>query len=261
MVAQPMIEIQEVYRLHPSPTGGVLAVEGVSLTIAEGEFVAFVGPSGCGKSTLLNMIAGLVPASRGTIVYRSKPIVDVNRAVGYMTQKDTLLPWRSVESNIRLPLELMGLPPGERKSVAKKYIDTVGLTNFERYFPAQLSGGMRKRALLARTLAYGPETLLMDEPFGAVDAQLKIQLQAELLRIWSSTRKTIVFVTHDIEEAICLADRVVLFSKRPARIRMIRPIAIPRPRDVRQVRFSSEFRSAYDDLWGALAKEVGEDEQ
>lgn len=251
-----MIQIQDVYRLHSSPTGGVMAVEGVSLTVKESEFVAFVGPSGCGKSTLLNMIAGLIPASRGSIVYRGIAITEVNRAVGYMTQKDTLLPWRSVESNIKLPLELMGLPASEQRAMAKKYIDTVGLTNFERYFPAQLSGGMRKRTLLARTLAYGPETLLMDEPFGAVDAQLKIQLQAELLRIWSSTRKTIIFVTHDIEEAICLADRVVLFSKRPARVRIDRTIAIPRPRDIRQVRFSPEFRVAYDELWSALTKEV-----
>jgi len=250
-----MLAIKDVYKFYPSPSGGRLIVEDVSFDVPKGEFLALVGPSGCGKSTILSMIAGLTSPSRGSISQDGKPIAGVNHAVGYMTQNDTLLPWRSVESNVRLPLELRRAPREEQARVAQQYIDMVGLNGFERYFPAQLSGGMRKRTLLARTLAYGPETLLMDEPFGAVDAQLKLQLHAELLSIWSATSKTIIFVTHDIEEAISLADRVILFSQRPARIRLIRPIDIARPRDVRRVRTSPAFNAAYEELWDVLTHE------
>jgi len=234
----------------------VAALDGVSCAVETGEFVAFVGPSGCGKSTLLNMIAGIALPSEGRIEHDGRAVTGINRAVGYMTQVDSLLPWRTAEANVMLPLILRGQGKAAALARAREMLERVNLGGFARHFPAELSGGMRKRVALAQVLAYDPGTLLMDEPFGALDAQLKLVMQQELARIWERTRMTIVFVTHDLAEAIALADRVVVFTGRPGRIKQIEPVDIPRPRDMFKVRFDARFQALYERLWAGLAPEI-----
>ena len=237
-----------------------LALDHVDLDIQPGEFVAFVGPSGCGKSTLMNMIAGILPVETGTILHDGRRVSGINRAVGYMTQQDAVLPWRTVQQNVDLPLRLHGVAAAQRRARVAAMLDVVGLTGFERSYPAQLSGGMRKRVALAQLLAYEPGTLLMDEPFGALDAQLKLLMQEQLLRIWTERKQTVVFVTHDLAEAITLAQRVVVFSGRPGRIKQIETIPLPTEREVFRVRFLPEFEATYTRLWDALSPEIRQGE-
>jgi NitT/TauT family transport system ATP-binding protein len=220
--------------------------------------VALVGPSGCGKSTILNMVAGLLRPSGGTLTYDGGPIDDVNLRVGYMTQKDTLLPWRNVRDNIGSPLELAAHKTSKSEKADKiaQMIDLVGLKGFEKHFPGELSGGMRRRVALARMLIYDPETLLMDEPFGALDAQLKLVMHDEIQRIVGIGRKTVLFVTHDLGEAIALADRVVVFSGRPGRIKTVRKVDLPRPRDVFRIRFTPRFTELHEELWDQLQDDI-----
>jgi NitT/TauT family transport system ATP-binding protein len=234
------------------------ALKPVDLCVRAQEFLALVGPSGCGKSTILNMVAGLMPASGGRVLYDSIPVAGPNRRVGYMTQKDTLLPWRSTADNIRVALELKcrATSKSEADDRVAQMIDLVGLRGFEKHFPAELSGGMRKRAALARTLIYEPETLLMDEPFGALDAQLKLIMLDQLQRLTQDRRMTVLFVTHDLAEAITLADRIVIFSGRPGRIRSIHDIELPRPRDVYKVRFDPDFSHLHEQLWDEMKDDV-----
>ena len=229
-----------------------------SFEIRKEEVVALVGPSGCGKSTILNMVSGLVPPTEGMVIYDGEPVTGINRRVGYMTQKDTLLPWRRVADNIRIPFELQ-CRAGQRDEADERVarmIDMVGLTGFEKHYPAELSGGMRKRVGLARTLIYEPETLLMDEPFGALDAQLKLIMLDQLQKLTQLRRMTVIFVTHDLGEAITLADRIIVISARPGRIRMMREIPFPRPRDVFKLRFHESFSRLYEELWDELKDEV-----
>jgi NitT/TauT family transport system ATP-binding protein len=236
----------------------VRALQPIDLAVQPHEFVALVGPSGCGKSTILNLVAGLLAPSEGRIWYDGEAVSGLNRSVGYMTQKDTLLPWRSAADNVRIALELKcrAVPRGEANARVGQIIDLVGLSGFERHYPAELSGGMRKRVALARTLIYEPETLLMDEPFGALDAQLKLLMLNQLQELTRQRRMTVVFVTHDLGEAITLADRVVVFSARPGRIRTIRDIHLPRPRDVFRIRFTEAFAQLHEELWDELKDEV-----
>ena len=230
------------------------AIESIDLTIEPGTFVTIVGPSGCGKSTLLNMAAGLLKPSSGTVRYRGSPVSGVNTDVGYMTQKDNLLPWRRVEDNVRLPLEMPGhrRSRAEKAAMVEKQLERVGLQKFGRRYPAELSGGMRKRVALARSLVYDPATLLMDEPFGALDAQLRLSLQSQLLELLARDRKTVLFVTHDIEEAVVLADRVVVFGANPGRIVHIEDVHLQRPRDLAAVRRSPEVAEICGRLWSML---------
>jgi NitT/TauT family transport system ATP-binding protein len=236
----------------------VLALQPTSIEIAREQFVALVGPSGCGKSTVLNMIAGLQPPTAGRVVYDGKPVTGPNRQVGYMTQKDTLLPWRSVADNIGLALELKirSVSGSERDRRVAQMIELVGLKGFERHYPGELSGGMRKRVALARSLIYEPETLLMDEPFAALDAQLRLVMHDELLRLTRLRRMTVVFVTHDLGEAITLADRVIVFTGRPGRVKALREIPLAHPRDAFRVRFSEQFAHLHEELWNELKDEV-----
>ena len=213
-----MISMAGVTKTFMSGGKPLTALSPVDLTIDDGEFVAFIGPSGCGKTTLLNMIAPIVPASGGTITHDGARVAAPNTCAGYMTQQESLLPWRSAADNIALPLLIRGKPATQVRERVAAMMKLVGLTGFADHFPAQLSGGMRKRVALAQILAYDPGTLLLDEPFGALDAQLKLLMQAELMRIWGGAKKTIAFVTHDLTEALTLADRVVVFSSRPGRI-------------------------------------------
>jgi len=254
----PKIDLHGVGKRFVTRDREVEALQPIDLMIQDHEFVALVGPSGCGKSTILNMIAGLLPPSAGVVSYDGVAIGGLNRAVGYMTQKDTLLPWRTAADNVRIALELKcrAMPQAEANERVAQMLTLVGLTGFEKHYPAELSGGMRKRVALARTLIYEPETLLMDEPFGALDAQLKLLMIDQLQELTRQRRMTVVFVTHDLGEAITLADRVVVFSARPGRIRAIRSIGLPRPRDVFRICFTEEFAHLHESLWDELKDEV-----
>jgi len=248
----PAVELSSVSKTFASRNGPVEVLNGLSFSLANGEFLAIVGPSGSGKSTVLNLLAGLDHPSAGEVRCQGRRIDVVNTEIGYLTQHDSLLPWRTMEENIAVPLEIRGIPRTERAERTREMIAQVGLEGFEQHYPVQLSSGMRKRAMLARTLSYDPPILLMDEPFGPLDAQLKLALQADLLKLWSARRKTVVFVTHDMVEAITLADRVLVFSARPCRIKLDEQIAIPRPRDVHEARFHPAFEEHYRRLWAAL---------
>ena len=256
--ASPKIDFSGVAKTFFVRGQEVQALQPVDLQVRSEEFVALVGPSGCGKSTLLNLVAGLLTPSAGSVTYDGKPVDGLNFRVGYMTQKDTLLPWRTVADNIGVSLELRcrSVPRAEAKERIAEMVALVGLRGFEKHFPTELSGGMRKRVALARTLIYRPETLLMDEPFGALDAQLKLVMQDQLQKITQHQKMTVLFVTHDLGEAIAVADRVVVFSGRPGRIRAIRDVPLARPRDIFKVRFAESFSRLHEELWDELKDEV-----
>jgi len=248
----PAIALSGVGKIFIREDGGTVEVlAGLDLAIDGGSFVTLVGRSGCGKSTILNMIAGLIEPSTGTIAFADgnpkRPRLDV----GYLTQKETLLPWRDVLANVALPLEVRGVPRAERERRALELIALVGLDGAEHRYPRELSGGMARRASLARMLAADPAILLLDEPFGALDAQLRADLQGELLRLWSGSGKTIVFVTHDIDEALTLADRIVVLQWG-GRIAIDEAVTFPRPRGAREVRGAPAFAAFYDRLLDAI---------
>lgn len=228
------------------------AIEDVSLTVEQGEFVAIVGRSGSGKSTILNLIAGLIPPDTGSVLYGGRAVTAVNTRVGYMTQRDNLLPWRSLWKNLALPLSIRHVPKARRPQLIESALEHVGLSDFRHHYPAQLSGGMRQRAALARMLIYEPETLLLDEPFGALDEHLKQNLQAVLQRLWGDNGKTVVYVTHDLGEAITLADRVIVFGGQPGTVYNEMTIPFPRPRDIYSLRYLPEFSALHRKLWEAL---------
>jgi NitT/TauT family transport system ATP-binding protein len=254
-----MIDISHVSKTFRRGDSVVEALRDFNLAIDRREVVAVIGPSGCGKSTLLNMIAGLYAPSKGRVIYKGSPVTGVNVDVGYMTQKDNLLPWRNMRDNIAFPLELAGIVRAEREARAATVIKEVGLDGFESRFPSELSGGMRKRACLARMMLYGAETALLDEPFAALDAQLKLAMHDLLLRLAAENGQTVVFVTHDLMEAVTLADRVIVCTQRPAMIALEQAIPLPRPRDVLNVRFTNEFKELYDALWERLRVEYHEE--
>jgi NitT/TauT family transport system ATP-binding protein len=234
----------------------VTALQATTLSIGAGEFVTLVGPSGCGKSTLLNIVAGLTSASGGSVLLDGKPITGVNRRVGYITQQDNLFPWRTLRDNVALPLEIAGMPIKERHEKAEHWLARVGLDGFGDAYPHELSGGMRQRGAIVRTLIYEPPVILMDEPFGPLDAQTRIVLQDLLLSIWEGARNTIIFVTHDLTEAISLSDRVLLMSARPGRIVRSDRVNIARPRNVFQIHEDPEFRRLYNEIWNELRVQV-----
>lgn len=229
------------------------ASHSINLAIRKGEVVTVVGPSGCGKSTLLNMVAGLFTPTTGQVIYDGKPVTGINGRTGYMTQSDHLLPWRDVASNIAVPLEIGGLSKAERQSRVQELVKLVGLEGFERSYPSQLSGGMRKRAALARLLAYDPETLLMDEPFAALDAQLRMRMQTELFRLSRRLNKTVIFVTHDLDEAVALGDRCLIFAGRPGTVVKDVPIPLGDERNILQLRKDSRYHQLCGDLWDFMS--------
>lgn len=225
-----------------------VALQDFTLSIDEGDFVSILGPSGCGKSTLLDIISGLTAPRSGDIYIDGKLVTGPALDRGFVMQGYALLPWRTVNRNVAYGLEVKGIPKRQRKQICQQYIDLVGLRGFENRYPNELSGGMRQRVAIARSLAYDPQVLLMDEPFAAVDAQTREILQDELLRIWEKTRKTILFVTHSIEEAVILSNRVVVMTPRPGSIRHIQVIDLPRPRKGSDVRGSSGFHRTVQGL-------------
>lgn len=228
---QPFIRLAGVAKTYPSRGGPVVdAVEEVTVDIARSEFTSIVGPSGCGKTTLLNMIGGLLPVSRGRIVYEGLESGRKRPALGMVFQDAVLLPWRTVLENVCLPIEVLSLDRAQGEARALELIELVGLKGFEGRYPNELSGGMQQRASIARALVNDPKLLLMDEPFGALDALTRENMSLELQRIWSSSRKTVLFITHSIAESVFLSDRVLVMTARPSRVREIIDIELPRPR-------------------------------
>ncbi len=233
------------------------AVADASLDVNEGEFVAVVGPTGCGKSTLLNVAAGLLAPSSGRALVAGQPLVGINGRAGYMFQADALMPWRNALDNVTAGLEFSGVARQTAVLRAEEWLARVGLTGFENRYPHQLSGGMRKRVALAQMLILDPEILLMDEPFSALDIQTRQLMENELLDLWSANRKSVLFITHDLEEAIALSDRVIVLSAGPATHPLGEfAIDLPRPRDVAEMRLSPRFIELHEAIWRVLKSEV-----
>jgi NitT/TauT family transport system ATP-binding protein len=234
---------------------GTPALSDVSLTIEDGELLAIVGPSGCGKTTLLNMIAGLVRHDEGTISLDGRPPKAGVADVSYVLARDSLLPWRTALGNAELAMEVHGLPRGERTSRARQSLSLLGLDKFMDHYPAQLSHGMRQRVALARSFGGSPKLLLMDEPFSALDAQTRLSVHGMFLDVWERHRMTVVLITHDLTEAVALADRVAIMTRRPGRIKAIHRIDLPRPRSVMELQGSREFHRIYELVWRDLQAE------
>jgi NitT/TauT family transport system ATP-binding protein len=245
--------------LAPGHEGGheVVAVDDASFRINDGEFVALLGPSGCGKSTILNMVATLITPNGGSIRVDGAPVIPgrPTRQVGYVFQKDTLFPWRTVEDNIGYALELAGVPAAERRARVDEAIQQAGLDGFARFYPSSLSGGMRQRVSLMRTLIVQPEILLMDEPFGALDTHTKLDMHSVLLNLWERARQTVLFVTHDLGEALTLADRIILLSARPGRVKQDFRVDFPRPRNAVTLRETPEYAALFSRIWHSLGEE------
>lgn len=253
----PILELKNVSISFSSVDAPpVLAVDQLSLTVFEHEFLALIGPSGCGKSTTLNAMSGLIPVDSGEIFLCGQPVKGVSDRVGYISQADNLLPWKTVLDNVALGLELRGVPKKLRHAKARDLIRSMGLSGFETNYPHELSGGMKKRVTIARVLAIEPEVLFMDEPFGPLDVFTKEKLQDDIMHIWESSNQTIVYVTHDLTEAISLADRVVLISGRPGQVRGTYPIPLPRPRRVMDIKFDDAFVCLEKTIWTDLRAEL-----
>jgi NitT/TauT family transport system ATP-binding protein len=252
-----VIRVENVFKVFQTPTQANLgALEKITLDVRPGEFVTVVGPSGCGKSTLLKLIAGFSPVSAGRILFQGDEVRGLNTRVGYVPQESKLFPWLTVEENVGFGLDPKRYSRPDRERQVNYFINLAGLAGFEKYYPAQLSGGMSKRASIIRALAYEPPVILMDEPFGPLDAQTRMVLQDELLKIWEQKRQTIVFVTHDLVEAVALADRVVVMTHRPGKIKDIIPVPMNRPRNIFEIHRQEGFDDAYGRLWNIFRHEL-----
>jgi NitT/TauT family transport system ATP-binding protein len=255
MNGQPQIVIDKVSHVYRPPRGrAVLALEDVSMEVRQREFLALLGPSGCGKSTLLYLLGGFLPVETGAIAVDGKPVTAPGPDRGIVFQHFALFPWKTVRANITYGLERQGMPRGEREARAQAFIDLVGLSGFEDSYPSQLSGGMKQRTALARTLAFDPTILLMDEPFGALDAQTRHLMQTELLRIWQRTPKTVIFVTHDVQEAVYLADRVAVMSARPGRIKTM--VDTRFDKNAPDIFKAKHFVEKVDEIWSLVRDEA-----
>jgi len=253
----PAIELLGAAKRFRTPSGDVYtALHDFNLTVGRGEFVSIVGPTGCGKSTTLSLISGLAPPSAGEVRVMGEPVASIGTQLGYVFQGDVLFPWKSVIGNVSAGLRFRGMPKKEARERAREWIAKVGLSGFEDHYPHQLSGGMRKRTALAQSLITSPEIILMDEPFSALDVQTRTLMEDELLELWSSTSASVVFVTHDLEEAIALSDRVCVMTAGPGTVKGIYDIDLPRPRHVAEIRFDTRFVELYRDVWENLRDEV-----
>jgi NitT/TauT family transport system ATP-binding protein len=256
MAGETKIEIRGVQHVYQSDFSSVAALASVNLTVGDGEFVALLGPSGCGKSSLLRIVAELLHPTAGSVQIYSSPVKGNGRPkTALVFQEYALFPWRTVLENVVFSLEMRGVPRAERLTRARDVLARVGLQTFAQAYPHQLSGGMRQRVGIARALAAEPEVLLMDEPFGALDAQTRTVLQEELLRVWESERKTVLYVTHSIDEAVYMSDRIVLLTARPGRIKAEYSVDLPRPRNMEMRGWNSYTKMSLD-IWGALREEV-----
>lgn len=251
------IELRDVTKRFLTPGGQVYtAIHDITLSVAPGDFVAVVGPTGCGKSTTLSLISGLEPASEGLVEVMGQPVQGVDPRIGYVFQTDAVFPWKNVLSNVATGPLFRGQGKAEAIAHAREWIGRVGLAGFEDRYPHQLSGGMRKRVALAQTFINEPQILLMDEPFSALDVQTRTLMEDELLNLWSSVNASVIFVTHDLEEAISLADRVCVLTAGPGTVKGIYSIDLPRPRKVEDIRFDPRFIELYQHIWEDLREEV-----
>ncbi|MGC5167993.1 ABC transporter ATP-binding protein [Luteimicrobium sp. DT211] len=252
-----LVELEHATKRFPDGSGGLhTAVSDITLNIEEGTFVAIVGPTGCGKSTTLSLVSGLERPSGGDVRVDGAPVDGIPEGVGFMFQTDAMMPWRTVLGNVCAGPLWRGTPKARARELAQQWIERVGLAGFEDYYMHQLSGGMRKRVALAQTLVNEPRILLMDEPFSALDVQTRALMQTELLTLWSGTGAAVVFVTHDLEEAIALADQVVVMTASPARVKDVFAIELERPRNVEEIRMTPEFTDIYSRVWRSLSSEV-----
>jgi NitT/TauT family transport system ATP-binding protein len=252
-----VLSFSDIGQDFPAPgSSAIRVIDGISLEVGHGKFVAVIGPSGCGKSTLLQMAAGLLPPTRGMVRHRGRTIESVNREVGFVPQQAQLFPWKTLAENVELPLLLRGVAAAERRARVAAALDAVGLSGFEQYYPGQLSGGMQKRGSIARTLVYRPDVILMDEPFGALDAQTRMVMQDDLQALSRDAGATILFVTHDITEAVLLADHVAIMSQRPSRLLAKVAIDLPRPRNVFEPFRNPGFEAAYDSVWSIFQSQI-----
>lgn len=250
--SDPILRVEHVSLIFPDGDSGLHVLDDITFAVQPEEFVCVLGPSGSGKSTLLRVLAGLLPPTRGEVYYAGQRLEGPRRMIGFVFQKANLMPWRTVLENITLPLELQKIPRDDARRKAQEMIALVGLEGFEEALPRDLSGGMAQRVAIARALVHDPRILLLDEPFGALDALTRERMGAELLRIWQVSRKTVVMVTHAIHEAVFLADRVLVISPRPGRIRLDLPIDLPRPRQD-----TMRYSSAFGDLAQQLRDAIG----
>src|ERR1044071_6594617 len=240
-----IIDLANVTKTYRSKGKSVLALKDVTLPVEKGSFTTIVGPSGCGKSTLLKILAGISRPYEGRLTYKGRETTSINSDIGFVTQDSNLFPWLTLAENVELALTIRGVAKEARARAAQKFIDTMQLTGFEAHYPFELSGGMQKRGSIIRTLIYDPEVILMDEPFGPLDAQTRLILPDELLRVWNENRKTIVFVTHDLTEAIALSDKVVLMTGRPGTVRRVFDVRLSRPRNVFEIHNEPGFKEIY----------------
>jgi len=255
--SSPAIQITGVTRRFLTPEGTFnTAMHDFSLTVKRGEFVCVVGPTGCGKSTTLNLVTGLITPSAGQVQVMGQPVNGIDRRVGFVFQSDALFPWRNVLDNVAAGPRYRGVSKAEANDKARHWIARVGLGKFETLYPHQLSGGMRKRVALAQTFINEPEILLLDEPFSALDVQTRTVMQDELLKLWSGTQASVVFVTHDLEEAVALADQVVVLTASPATVKKVHTIDLPRPRVMSEIRYEQKFIDIARRIWDDLREEV-----
>ena len=234
----------------------LLVLDGASFDVPPGKITTVVGPSGCGKTTLLRLASGLVAASAGTVIYKGVAVAGLNTSVGYVTQDSNLFPWLTTLGNVEFPLAIRGVPVKERREKAADWLRLVGLDGFEDHYPSQLSGGMQKRVSIVRTLIYEPEVILLDEPFGALDAQTRMSLHHELLLLWQKQKSTMLFITHDLVEAITLSDQIVIMTRRPGRVKEIYQVPLARPRNVFEIYLEPGFDNAYATLWSHFKSEI-----
>lgn len=249
------MSILDITRVSKTFPGGTVALQATDLAVQENDFITILGPSGCGKSTLLRMVAGLDTPTSGSIELDGRPVMGPGADRGMVFQSYTLFPWLTVLQNVCFGLREKGLPLAQQHAIATSFIAKVGLRGFENHYPKQLSGGMQQRTALARALANDPRILLMDEPFGALDTHTKLEMHKTLLEIWERERQTVLFVTHDLGEALTLASRIILLSARPGRLKEDFDVAIPRPRDPVAVRETAEFGRLYSHIWHSLGEE------
>ena len=252
-----VIRVEKVSKVFQTPSRQNLdALIDIELNIHDGEFITVVGPSGCGKSTLLRLIAGFSPCSSGRIMFQGEEVRGLNTKVGYVPQESKLFPWLTVEENVGFGLDSRQFSRADRNRQVSQFIHLAGLAGFEKYYPGQLSGGMSKRASIVRALVYEPPVILMDEPFGPLDAQTRMVLQDELLKLWEKKRQTIIFVTHDLVEAVALADHVVVMTHRPGQIKDVVQVPMSRPRNIFEIHRQDGFDDAYGRLWNIFRHEL-----
>ncbi|RQP12018.1 MAG: ABC transporter ATP-binding protein [Microbacteriaceae bacterium] len=243
-----LISVQEASKIYQTSRGTTVSLDRVSLDVEEGEFITLVGPSGCGKSTMLNLVAGLITPTSGSVLVRDEVVTGPGPDRGVIFQQYALFPWLTAQENVEFGLRLQGLSKRDRAQKARHYLELVGLKDFANALPKELSGGMKQRCAIARAYAVNPSLLLMDEPFGALDALTRVQMQEDLLETWSRDKRTVLFITHDVDEAVYLANRVVVMSARPGRIKEIIDVTLPYPRN-EELRLSPEFAELRARVW------------